>query len=643
MNQKPMGQDTAAMPRRPQKEATPATAKANQSVYAHLDFDDEREFECARRGLIAAPEQLTLKSSDGRVVWSQSAYAFLDGNPPDTANPSLWRNAQLNHLYGLFEVMDGIYQVRGYDMSNITFIQGYTGWIVFDPLMTIECSRAAKELVDQKLGVKPIRAIVYSHTHVDHYGGVKGIVSEDQVRDEKITIIAPEGFEEYVVKENLHAGAAMARRASYQYGTMLEPGPKGRLSIGIGMTQSKGTTSYISPNLIIQETGQKVTVDGVTMEFQLTPGTEAPAEMNTWIPAKKALWLAENCSGTLHNLYTLRGAQVRDAAAWSGYLMEALALYGGEAEVVFQAHNWPHWGNETIRDYITQHALAYKFIHDQTLHYLNLGYTPIEIARRIELPPALAKSWYTRQYYGTVAHNSRAVYDKYMGWYDANPVNLNPLEPTESATKLVEYLGSPERVIEKAREDFDRGQYQWVAQIMNALVFANPKNQEARDLEADALEQLAYQAESGPWRNVYLSAAHELRDGSIPPQAIVIPGGKGDIARAQGTDLMLAYLGICLDPEKTKDLSFTANLTLTDTGEKYTLVVRSGVLLPEKGVHAAKPDVTWTMPRVGLNLILQPDAAVIDKVIQQTGDKTCLQRLSASMTVFTRFFNIIEP
>ncbi len=643
MNQKPMGQDTAAMPRRPQKEATPVTAKANQSVYARLDFDDEKEFECARRGLIAAPEQLTLKGSDGRVVWSQSAYAFLDGEAPDTANPSLWRNARLNHVYGLFEVTDGIYQVRGYDMSNITFIRGNTGWIVFDPLMTIECSRAAKELVDQKLGVRPIRGIVYSHTHVDHYGGVKGIVSEEQVRDEKITIIAPDGFEEYVVKENLHAGIAMARRASYQYGTMLEPGPKGRLSIGIGMTQSMGTTSYISPNLIIQETGQEVTVDGVTMEFQLTPGTEAPAEMNTWIPAKKALWMAENCSGTLHNLYTLRGAQVRDAAAWSGYLTESLARYGDEAEVVFQSHNWPHWGNETIREYITQQALAYKFIHDQTLHYMNLGYTPIEIARRIEMPPALAKSWYTRQYYGTVAHNSRAVYDKYMGWYDANPVNLNPLEPTESATKLVEYLGSPERVIEKAREDFDRGQYQWVAQIMNALVFADPKNQEARDLEADALEQLAYQAESGPWRNVYLSAAHELRDGSIAPKGLQNLSGRNDVSRAQGTDLMLAYLGICLDTDRAKDLSFTANLTLTDTGEKYTIVVRSGVLLPEKGVHAANPDATWTMPRAALNLILLQDAAALEQGVRQTGDKTCLQRLSDSMILFPRYFNIIEP
>ena len=496
------------------KEPTQYTIDANNEVYALLDFEDERELENAQRGLIAAPDSLVIKTDTGKVAWSQDAYAFLDEEAPDSANPSLWRNTQLNHVYGLFEVMDGIYQVRGYDMSNITFIKGNTGWIIYDPLMTVECAQAAFELLKENVGDYPVKAILYSHSHVDHFGGVEGIVSEDQVEKEGILIIAPEGFEEHAVSENVYAGTAMGRRASYQYGTLLQPGEKGALCIGIGMGQSHGTTSYISPNTIISETGQRLVVDGVIMEFQLTPGTEAPAEMNTWFPQKKALWMAENCTGTLHNLYTLRGAEVRDGQAWANFLMETLKLYGKDVEVVFQAHNWPHWDNANIVEYVLNTAAAYKFINDQTLLYLNEGYTSTEIANMIELPEELKKNWYTRQYYGTVAHNSKAVYQKYMGWYDANPIHLGELEPTERAKKFVEYLGDVDEVLRKAREDYDKGEYQWVAEITDMLVFADPQNQDARYLCADALEQLAYQAESGTWRNAYLCAAQELRFGT---------------------------------------------------------------------------------------------------------------------------------
>jgi alkyl sulfatase BDS1-like metallo-beta-lactamase superfamily hydrolase len=343
--------------------ASPYTAAANQQVYSQLDFSDEREKEFAERGLIEAPKALEIKDAKGRVVWSQAAYSFLQNKAPATANPSLWRNAQNNHVCGLFEVMDGIYQVRGYDMSNITFVRGKTGWIVFDPLMTVECSQAAKALVEKHFGKRPVKAVIYSHSHVDHYGGVRGIVSEK----DNVPIIAPEGFEEHAVSENVYAGAAMGRRASYQYGTLLDPGPEGRLSIGIGMGQSIGQISYLSPTVNIKRTGEKLNIDGVEMEFQLTPGTEAPAEMNTWFPQKKALWMAENCTGTLHNLYTLRGAEVRDGNKWSHYLMESLSRYGDKAQVVFQAHNWPHWGNAYIKEYITNTALMYQFIHDQSL------------------------------------------------------------------------------------------------------------------------------------------------------------------------------------------------------------------------------------------------------------------------------------
>ena len=624
------------------KEASQYTVEANEQVYALLDFEDQRELENAQRGLIAAPDSLEIVTEDGKVAWSQAAYAFLDKEAPDTANPSLWRNTQLNHIYGLFEVMDGIYQVRGYDMSNITFIKGNTGWIIYDPLMTIECAQAAFELVKEKLGDYPVKAIMYSHSHVDHFGGVAGIVSEDQVEEEGILIIAPEGFEEHAVRENVYAGNAMGRRASYQYGTLLEAGDAGSLSIGIGMGQSHGTTSYISPNTIISRTGQTLVVDGVIMEFQLTPGTEAPAEMNTWFPQKKALWMAENCTGTLHNLYTLRGAQVRDGQAWAEFLMETLKLYGSEVEVVFQSHNWPHWDNENILYYILNTAAAYKYINDQTLLYLNQGYTSTEIANMIELPEELAKNWYTRQYYGTVAHNSKAVYQKYMGWYDANPIHLGELEPTERAKKFVEYLGDVDEVLKKAKEDFDKGEYQWVAELTNMLVFADPDNTDARYLCADALEQLAYQAESGTWRNAYLCAAQELRFGTNTDPATRITSSNG-LASHMTPEMLMQYLGIYTDSLKVQDLSFTANIILPE--ESYVMIVKNGVILYEQGSLHDSADTTWITTKQGLFAIAQNNQEGIDALVTQEGDTTLLEKLMEGNTAAQQdsFFHIVEP
>jgi len=626
------------------KEASQYTIDANDQVYALLDFEDERELENAQRGLIAAPESLEIVTEDGKVAWSQDAYACLEADAPGTANPSLWRNAQLNHIYGLFEVMDGIYQVRGYDMSNITFIKGNTGWIVYDPLMTVECAQAALELVKENIGDYPIKAVLYSHSHVDHYGGVAGVITEEQVANGEVMVIAPEGFEEHAVSENVYAGNAMARRASYQYGTLLEGGPTGSLCIGIGMGQSHGSASYISPTDIITETGQVMVVDGVIMEFQLTPGTEAPAEMNTWFPQKKALWMAENCTGTLHNLYTLRGAEVRDGQAWAEFLMETLKLYGKDVEVVFQAHNWPHWDNKNIIEYIVNTAAAYKFINDQTLLYLNQGYTSTEIAHMIKLPEALEKNWYTRQYYGTVAHDSKAVYQKYMGWYDANPIHLGELEPTERAKKFVEYLGDVNEVLKKAKEDFDNGEYQWVAELTNMLVYADPENTDARYLCADALEQLAYQAESGTWRNAYLCAAQELRFGTNRDEATrASSSSSGGLMHHMTPEMIMQYLGIYTDSNKIQDLSFTANIVLPETS--YVLVVRNGVILYEEGNLRDVADTTWTTTRQGLFGIAQNNRELIDTLVTQEGDTTLLDKLMEGNTVaeIDQYFEIIEP
>ena len=624
-----------------QKTATPFTADANAQVYALLDFEDKSEFENATRGLIASPETLEIRNEDGKLIWSQKAYDFLDGDAPSTANPSLWRNTQLNHIYGLFEVCEGIYQVRGYDLSNITFIKGDTGWIVFDPLMSTECAKAALELVNENLGVLPIKAVVYSHSHVDHFGGVLGIVTPEQVQSEGIAIIAPEHFEEHAVSENVYAGTAMARRASYQYGSLLEKGAQGALALGIGMSQSNGTVEFLSPTTDITHTGQELEIDGVTMVFQLTPGTEAPAEMNTWFPQKQALWLAENCTGTLHNLYTLRGAQVRDGNAWAEYIMESLALYGQQAQVVFQAHNWPHWGNENIQEYMTNTAAVYKFINDQTLLYINQGYTEAEVANMIRLPEAMEKVWYTRQYYGTVSHNAKAVYAKYMGWYDANPVHLLELTPTEEAKKLVQYLGDTDRVLEMAKQDYDNGEYQWVAQITNTLVFADPENLAARYLCADALEQLGYQAESGTWRSVYLCAAQELRQGTNTDPASRAAGA--NIASKMTPAMIFEYMGIRLDTMAVPDLNFVAVANLPEGS--YTVRVHNGVILYQEGITCDNPDVVWNTNTAGLSAIATNKPAGIEKLVQQEGDTSLTTRLAEAMVELSqyKFFHIVEP
>lgn len=639
------------------KPATAYTAEVNSAVYSMLDFADTSEYDNAVRGLIDAPEVLELTDAEGNVIWSQAAYSFLDDyeQAPDTVNPSLWENTRNNHAYGLFEVCPGIYQVRGYDMANLTVIKGDTGWIVFDCTMCSETAQAAMQLIEKNLGSYPVKAVVISHSHADHFGGIGGVIAAEDVADAslpideqiasgKAPVIVPEGFAEHAISENIYAGKAMSRRANYQYGVLLTPSVTGKMAQGIGMGQSTGTVTYFAPTYEIRETGTKLTIDGVEMEFQMTPGTEAPAEMNTYFPQLKALWMAENCTGTLHNLYTLRGAAVRDGAAWAKYITEAITLYGDETEVVFQSHNWPHWGNAVAIEYLENSAAVYKFINDQTLTYLNQGYTSDEISNMIELPEALEKNWYTRQYYGTVAHNSKAVYQKYMGWYDANPVNLNPLTPTESAKKWVEYLGDVEVVLRMAKADFDKGEYQWVAEITNVIVFADPTNEAARLLCADALEQLGYQAESGPWRNAYLTAALELRYGNQGTNVGLQKGG--GIVMQMTPAMIFDYMGILMDKEAMTDQDFTINVTLSDLKQQHVLHAKNGVLLVYENTRREDADVSITCPKNALLYILMNNVRALDGVPME-GNVELITLFAQSMNQVpvqgTVPFNIIEP
>lgn len=629
--------------------ATTITAEANAEWYEKLDFSDRREFANAERGWLDNAEGRIIDGDDNRSAWDLQSYGNLNRDAPDTVNPSLWRNTQLNAKAGLFEVCDGIYQVRGFDMANTTFIRTDHGWIVFDVLMCKENMKAAKELMENRFGPLDIKAVLYSHSHVDHFGGVEGVITREQVADAKLSlkkqlasgktlVLAPAGFLKHAISENVYAGIAMARRAQFQYGTVLDKGEKGALSVGIGMGQSTGTVTLIAPTYEIGEDVPKLTIDGLEIEFQLTPGTEAPAEMNAYFPKYRALWMAENCTGTLHNLYTLRGAEVRDANDWAKYIIEADQRFCDKTDVVFQSHNWPHWGEE-IHDYLLNTAAIYKFIHDQTLHYMNQGYTSTEVAAMLTLPEKLEKVWYTRPYYGTLAHNAKAVYQKYLGWYDANPVNLNPLPPSDTAKKLVEYLGSTDAVLRKARKDFEKGDYQWVAQITKELVFADPSNQKARNLCADALEQLGYQAESGAWRNAYLMGAAELRKGNLSGLARTA-NGLGSAMKEMTVDMLLDYISILTDANAAQNDDVTLNLIVTDVNEKFYVTRKNGILLSYSGENRPDAQATVTCKRLQLLALMQGQQA---GQVQVSGDATALKRLLAYASKFEKTFNVIEP
>ncbi|MCG6380154.1 alkyl/aryl-sulfatase [Vibrio fluvialis] len=629
------------------KPATQATIDANNSVKQSLPFSDKKDFDNAQKGLLAKQDVVTIKNEKGDVVWDleqYKKYITLNNPAPDSVNPSLWRNAQLNMINGLFEVTDGIYQVRGYDLSNITFVKGNTGWIVFDPLISQETAKAALDFINEKLGKRPVVAVVYSHSHIDHFGGVRGIVDEKDVKAGKVKIIASHGFTEHAVSENVIAGNAMGRRAIFMYGALLPRNEFGGVNGGLGQTTSTGIATLIEPTDIIEKTGDEMTVDGVKMVFQYTPGTEAPTEMNTWFPDKKALWMAENSTNTMHNILTLRGAQVRDALKWSGYLQETIEMWGGDVKVKFQSHHWPMWGNADIVEYFKKQRDIYKYTHDQTVRLMNQGYTGEEISEIIKLPKTLENNWSTRGYYGTLRHNSRAVYQRYMGWYDGNPSDLNNLPPTNAAVKYVEYMGGESAAIQKAQADFDKGNYRWVAEVLKHVVFANPQSKKGKELLADAYEQLGYQSESGPWRSVYLQGAYELRNGT--PSAGGVQTASPDIIKNMPPEMLFDYLAVRILPEKAEGKKFAINLNFTDLDEKYTLYLEDSVLIHTKK-QSDKPNVTLTLTKSVLDDVqlgnVTLEKAIANGDIQLKGDKEVFKDFVGMLDRFNFWFNIVTP
>ncbi|MGR5048065.1 alkyl/aryl-sulfatase [Photobacterium damselae] len=629
------------------KPASEATKAANQQVQNSLPFSNKQDFEDAQKGFIAKEEPLTIKDAKGNVVWDleeYKKYIGLDKAAPDTVNPSLWRNAQLNMINGLFKVTDGIYQIRGYDLSNITFIEGKTGWIVFDPLISQETAKAALDFINKELGERPVVAIIYSHSHIDHFGGVKGLVTDKDVEDGKVVVIASDGFTEHAVSENVIAGNAMGRRAIYMYGALLPRNASGGVNGGLGQTTSTGMATLIKPTDLIKETGEVRTIDGVKMVFQFTPGTEAPTEINTWFPEKKALWMAENSTNTMHNILTLRGAQVRDALKWATYLNETIELWGNEVEVKFQSHHWPMWGEKRIVDYLKKQRDIYKYIHDQSVRLMNQGYVGSEISEMITLPSELENNWSTRGYYGTLRHNSRAVYQRYMGWYTGNPSDLNNLPPVDAAKKYVEYMGGEQAVIDKAQKDFDKGNYRWVAEVLKQAVFASPDNAKAKALLADTYEQLGYQAESGPWRSVYLQGAHELRNGV--PTSGGTQTATPDIIKNMPPEMYFDYLAIRLNPEKAAGKNFIINVDFTDLKEEYTLYVENSVLNYSNKINK-EPNVSLSLTKATLDKIqlgeITIEQAIKNGDVKLTGDKAVLEDFVGMLDTFNFWFNVVTP
>jgi len=632
----------AAAPAGQRNDATIHTVTANLEANRTPAWgNNEEDFDFAHRGFLATDDPLIIPADIPNITaWNLEALRFLDnGTCPDTIHPLLYRQARLNNIHGLFEVTDGVYQVRGYDVSSMSLIRGDTGWIVIDPLTSVETARAAMALVHRTLGEYPVKAVIYSHPHVDHYQGVKGVISAEEVRAGNVVVIAPVHFMEHAFAENVYAGNAMQRRAIYQYGYLLTRDGKGFVDSGIGKYPSAGTPSLIPPTMEITHTGQKVMIDGVRMEFQLAFDTEAPVELNIWFPDHRALYMSENCVGTLHNILTLRGAEVRDPLAWSQSLDESLQLYGGEADVVFSGHHWPRFGNDKVIELLENQRDMYKYLNDQTLNLINKGYTMDEISNMIELPDSLQKYWYTHGFYGQVEMAVRAVYQKYLGFYDGNPVHLDPLTPTEYAQHITEYMGGADAVMPRLQQDYDAGNYQLVASIAHYLVFADPANMQAREMEAAALEQLGYQSESGAARNAYLTAAQELRSTeSTRKRSMISP----DVMSAMSLSQILDYLSVRVNGKKASGDQYLVNLNITDTGERALLRMKHSVLVYRVNESSNEADVSVGMPRKALvQLVLNPSVPPAGVVV--TGNSSVFDRLVASLDVFDTGFNVLVP
>jgi alkyl sulfatase BDS1-like metallo-beta-lactamase superfamily hydrolase len=628
------------------KDASASVIALQAAMLQALPFSDTADFDDASRGFMGTLEPVRIANAQGRVVWSLEAYGFLsEEKAPATVNPSLWRQSRLNMNHGLFEVVPGVYQIRGLDIANMTLIEGDTGVIVVDTLTSIEGARAAMELYFQHRGRRPVAAVIFTHAHTDHWGGARGVLDDATLASGKVPIIAPNLFMEHAVSENIIAGPAMQRRAQYQFGPFLTKGPRGQVDCGLGKSMAAGAVALLRPTDLIMATGDKRIIDGLEFEFQMAPNSEAPAEMHFFVPRYKLLNLAENCTHNFHNLLPFRGADVRDALAWSRYLGEALAMWGGKAEAMCGQHHWPVWGKARIDTMILQQRDLYKFAHDQTIRLMNHGLTAAEIAETIKLPASLEGAWHGRGYYGHIRHNVKAIYQKYLGWYDANPVNLDPLPPVEAGKKYVEYMGGAEPILARARKDFAKGEFRFVAQAVGHLVFADPDNQAARALLADTFEQLGYAAESATWRNAYLFGAQELRQGM--PKAQPRPPMPRETAAALRTGQLWDVLGVRLNGPKAEGKHIVLNWDFTDTNETFVVTLENCALTYVEGAQSTAADASFTLPRGALDEVIAKQATFPEAVaagkIRFTGNAMRLAELMALMDEFPRMFEIVEP
>ncbi len=622
--------------------ASPRLAQEHSRLLATLPFDDTADFEAAARGFLGSLEPAVVRDGEGRVVWDLDSYAFLEGDAPATVNPSLWRQSQLLTRHGLYEVLPGIYQVRGFDLSVMTLVEGETGVIVIDPLISCETAAAGLALYRTHRGDRPVTGMIYTHSHADHFGGAKGVTSQADVDSGSVPVLAPQGFLHHAIAENVYAGTAMARRAGYMYGAALDRGPHGQVGAGLGQTTSTGTFSLIPPTVDITRTGQEEVVDGVRIVFQMTPGTEAPAEMHFHFPDFRALCLAENATHTLHNILTIRGALVRDPHEWARYLSEAIELFGAGTDVAFSSHHWPTWGHDQVVDYLELQRDLYAYLHDQTVRMLNVGMVGSEIAEAIEMPPALDRAWHTRGYYGSVSHNVKAIYQRYMGWYDGNPANLWQHPPVERGRRYVESMGGADAVVARARSSYEEGDLRWAAEVLSHVVFADPEHPQARTLLADTFEQLGYGAENGTWRCAYLSGAHELRKGSFGTPITPV---SEDVLAALTPEQLFDSLAVRVNGPRCWAEKIAVDLDLGDAG-RYRLRLANGVLTHSTAVQSEPADVVLRMPRAALLGITSGPLsaeALAALGVEVEGDVAAVGRLVAALDAPDPDFAVVTP
>ncbi|MBT3331437.1 MAG: MBL fold metallo-hydrolase [Rhodospirillaceae bacterium] len=628
------------------KPASPSTRALQAAVLEQLPFHDTDDFEQARRGLIAALPDGVVENQRGAKMWDLPAYEFLNqAEAPDTINPSLWRMAQLNMNNGLFKVCDRIYQLRGMDLANMTIIEGDSGLIIIDPMTTADVARAGLNLYYAHRPQKPVICVIYSHSHVDHYGGVMGVTSTEDVRSGDVTVIAPDQFTEELNGENVTAGNAMMRRAQFQFGGLLAKGPRGQVDAGLGKVTARGRVSLIAPTLVIVEPSEAYTIDGVEIVFQLAPDSEAPAEMHMFLPQLGVLNMAENTTRLLHNLLPLRGARVRDPRIWSQHITDAMVMFGDQTDILIGQHHWPTWGRGEVRTYLEAQRDLYKFIHDQTVRLMNIGLNPGEIAEALELPPGLDQVWSVRGYYGAIRHNAKAVYQRYLGWYDANPANLNPPTRRETGRKTVEYMGGADAILSRAQADFAAGEYRWVAQVLSHLVFAEPENRDGRALLADTFEQLGYQAESATWRNAYLYAAQELRQGvaKLPPRPMLSP----DMLSALTADALFDFMAVRLDAGKAAGLAWKINWQLTDSDERAVMNLQNCTMshvfdtFAEDAVASVRTNLA-TIVALNVGKTTVADATASGD-LDAEDDDAIIEQLFAMLDNFSMMFDVVAP